>query len=113
VEEKVFFKPNPRVAAILSFVFTGLGQIYNGQIKKGLTLMFLAGVSLIIFLVGAIFIGHAIITFFGSLPLLVWGIVLFLIGFIGIIILGIYNISDAYQTAEKICQQKETEVGHG
>ena len=32
---------NPGVSAVLSFVFTGLGQIYNGRIGKGLFLMFI------------------------------------------------------------------------
>lgn len=30
----VFYK-NPGLAAVLSFFFMGLGQIYNGQIAKG------------------------------------------------------------------------------
>ena len=32
---------NPGTAAVLSFFFAGLGQIYNGQIGKGLVLLFL------------------------------------------------------------------------
>lgn len=27
---------NPGIAAVLSFLITGLGQIYNGQIGKGI-----------------------------------------------------------------------------
>jgi TM2 domain-containing membrane protein YozV len=30
---------NPGIAAVLSFFFTGLGQIYNGEIGKGLLMM--------------------------------------------------------------------------
>lgn len=37
---------SPAVAAILSFVIAGLGQIYNGQIAKGLLIFF---TSLLIF----------------------------------------------------------------
>ena len=31
----VFYK-NPGLAAVLSFFYMGLGQIYNGQISKGI-----------------------------------------------------------------------------
>jgi TM2 domain-containing membrane protein YozV len=71
--------PNPRIAAILSFVFNGLGQIYNGEIKKGLTLIFLSGISLLILIIGAIFIFYFIketpsYQFFnmGCYPFLFW-----------------------------------------
>jgi len=32
----IFYK-NPAVAAIWSFFFPGLGQLYNGEIGKGIT----------------------------------------------------------------------------
>ena len=32
-------EPNPGVAAVCSFFFTGLGQIYNGELFKGIILM--------------------------------------------------------------------------
>ena len=35
VQPPIFFK-NPTVATLLSFVITGLGQLYNGQILKGI-----------------------------------------------------------------------------
>ncbi len=95
-------KPNPRTAALLSFVFNGLGQIYNGQIKKGILLFFLSGVSMLIFLIGAVFIGFQIFCNFSMMPILIWGIVLFFTGLIGIIIIGIYSISDAYYFAQKM-----------
>jgi len=67
---------SPGVAAVLSFVFTGLGQIYNGQIGKGI--MFL------------------IIGFICALTLII------LIGFILYPVFWIYNIYDAYTTAKNI-----------
>lgn len=36
---------NPGLAAVLSFLIIGLGQIYNGQIGKGIGLMVAAGIS--------------------------------------------------------------------
>jgi len=98
--------PNPRIAAILSFVFNGLGQIYNGEIKKGLTLIFLSGVFLLILIIGAIFLFY----FIKELPpisFLIWGVGLFFFGLTGMIIIGIYSISDAYNKAKKILEENE------
>lgn len=61
---------------MLSFLFTGLGQIYNGQIGKGLVFVVLG----VIFLIT----------------------VILLIGFILYPVFWIYNIYDAYTTAKKI-----------
>jgi len=67
---------NPGLAAILSFFFTGLGQIYNGQIGKGLIFIIIGGLlALSMFIV---------------------------IGFLLYPIFWIYNIYDAYKTAERI-----------
>jgi len=67
---------NPGIAAVLSFFATGLGQIYNGQLGKGL-LLIVAGV--LAFLSMFIFIGWIIFP-----------------------VLWIWNIYDAYKTAERI-----------
>ena len=42
---------NPGLAAVLSFFFMGLGQIYNGEINKGLIFVVLYAIS-----VAAIFV---------------------------------------------------------
>jgi TM2 domain-containing membrane protein YozV len=70
------FYKNPGLAAILSFFYMGLGQIYNGQIAKGI--LFIVSYSVSIFLMAL------------------------LIGFITTPILFIYGIWDAYKSAEKI-----------
>ncbi len=64
------------LAAVLSFLFVGLGQIYNGEIGKGI--MFI--------IIGVIFVFS----------------ILFLIGFILYPVFWIYNIYDAYNTAKRI-----------
>jgi TM2 domain-containing membrane protein YozV len=69
-------RKNPGLAAVLSFIFTGLGQIYNGQIGKGIGFLVL----------GIIFA----LTIF------------FLIGLILYPVFWIYNIYDAYRTAKDI-----------
>lgn len=69
-------KKSSGLAAIASFLIPGLGQIYNGQIGKGIMFM----------IIGIIF---ALLMFV-------------LIGFILLPLFWIYNIYDAYKTAEKI-----------
>lgn len=67
---------SPGLAAVLSFFWAGLGQIYNGQIGKGVVLIVLHAISWIMIIVG--------------------------IGLITTPILWIYGMVDAYKTAEKI-----------
>jgi TM2 domain-containing membrane protein YozV len=70
------------IAAVLSFLFVGLGQIYNGEIGKGF-----------------LFIIIGVICLFS---------IIFLIGFILYPLFWIYNIYDAYNTAKKINAGLET-----
>ena len=67
---------NPGLAAVLSFFFMGLGQIYNGQISKGILFIIAYTISLILIVV--------------------------LIGIITTPILFIYGMYDAYKSAENI-----------
>ncbi len=66
---------NPGVAAVLSFLWAGLGQIYNGEIGKGIAIMIVQAINL---LLAFFFIG--IVT---GLGVLVWA------------------VFDAYQVAER------------
>ncbi|MCK4574346.1 MAG: hypothetical protein KAU36_08235 [candidate division Zixibacteria bacterium] len=72
------FYKNPGLAAVLSFFFMGLGQIYNGQISKGIFFIIIYSLSFVLMAL--------------------------LIGFITTPILFIYGIWDAYKSAEKINQ---------
>jgi len=67
---------NSGLAAVLSFFFTGLGQIYNGQIVKGVLFIIIQGVNLLLMFV--------------------------LVGFITYAIVWVWGMIDAYKTAEKI-----------
>lgn len=61
------FYKNPSVATILSFFFMGLGQIYNGQIGKGILFISVYFISVLLMFV---FIG------FITTPILwIWGMV--------------------------------------
>jgi hypothetical protein len=98
VEKK---QSNPGIAAVLSFIFSGLGQIYNAQIKKGLFVIFLSCLSIFILIVGAILIGFWL---FGKVLFaheFIWGAVIFAVGLLFICILGIWSILDAYNVAKK------------
>lgn len=66
---------NAGLAAILSFFYSGLGQIYNGDIGKGLLLIVLQVVN-----IALMFVLIGFVTYFG-----VW----------------IYGIYDAYKSAER------------
>jgi TM2 domain-containing membrane protein YozV len=67
---------NPGVAAVLSFFITGLGQIYNGQIVKGVLFIIIQAINALLMYV--------------------------LIGFITFPIFWIWGMVDAYRTAERI-----------
>ena len=74
---------NPLFALILSFIFPGLGQIYNGQNHKGILLIVSYIVSIVLWMI--------------------------LIGFILTILVWLYGLYDAYNTAELINKGEFTE----
>jgi TM2 domain-containing membrane protein YozV len=73
---------NPGIAAVLSFFFTGLGQIYNGRLLKGLAFMAAGALNIALMFV--------------------------LIGFVTGPLFWIYNIYDAYSDAERINRSNAT-----
>jgi len=94
-------KINPGLAAVFSSLFSGLGQIYNGQILKGLWIMFFSAAAMVLVIIGFIQIGLCIMSeLFKWQEILLGGISLIL-GLVIITVLGIYNIYDAYDTAKK------------
>jgi len=82
----VFYK-NPGIAAVLSFFWMGLGQIYNGQIAKGVAFIVAYAVS--------------------------WLLVMVLIGVITTPILFIYGMYDAYRSAIKVNADLARRTGSG
>ena len=67
---------NPLLALLLSFVLSGLGQIYNGELNKGIILL---------------------VAYFIS-----WFLTMFFIGCCTTPVVWLYGMYDAYTTAEKI-----------
>jgi hypothetical protein len=92
---------HPGVAAVLSFVFNGLGQLYNGELAKGLLIVALSVASMFIFIIGSVLIGFEFLSkslFPGQLA---WGVALFGLGLVFICVVGIYSILDAYKVASR------------
>lgn len=75
-------KKSSGIAAVLSFFLVGLGQIYNGQIGKGIIFMIVG------FILGIISI---MVVFSGNM-----------FGFLIYPAFWLINIHDAYETAQKI-----------
>jgi Na+-transporting NADH:ubiquinone oxidoreductase subunit NqrB len=84
------------IAAVLSFLFNGLGQIYNGNIKKGLAIIFLSAISMLMILIGTVLLIYWIKMNFFSTGLLSFGLGLFLLGTIFACVIGVRCIYDAY-----------------
>ena len=55
IQQPIFFK-NPTVATLLSFV-TGLGQLYNGQICKGIVFFVIMVISCFLMSPWTLFVG--------------------------------------------------------
>jgi TM2 domain-containing membrane protein YozV len=77
---------NPGVAAVLSFLITGLGQIYNGNIGKGIVLFLIQIVNL--------------------------ALMSFIVGYITFFIVWVYGIIDAYKSADRINALKQPGASH-
>jgi TM2 domain-containing membrane protein YozV len=76
---------SPGLAAVLSFFITGLGQIYNGQILKGLILILIQIIN-------------------GFLTAI-------LIGYLFLFIVWIYGLFDAYATAKRLNEREQMRAG--
>lgn len=92
-------KSHPGVAAVLSFVFSGLGQIYNGQIKKGLALIAATTAGVLLVLLGAVALGVSLYMGFFSYKAFIVSGLFMLAGGIIVCWTGIYSIWDAYKGA--------------
>ena len=92
---------NPGLAAVFSFVFNGLGQLYNGEIFKGLVIIFLSSVSMLVLILGSIIVAFWFLGKISAGKELIIGVGLFLFGLAATCILGIYSILDAHKVASK------------
>lgn len=72
---------NPIIAVILSFFITGLGQLYNGQLGKG-----------VLYFIIAVICGVLILVVIGYILLIIWWII---------------GMLDAYKTAQLINENED------
>lgn len=100
-DEKDLKKNRAGAAAVLSFVFCGLGHIYIGEIKRGLKIMFYSSLYLFILIIGASIIIYQILLNTPNPLLLIQGITIATLGLIANAITSIYNIYDAYKCGLK------------
>lgn len=85
---------DPKMAVYLSFLLSGLGQIYNGQVKKGITFITISLLAVLSAIAGGVqLIFHD--RHSGS------GVLLLCIGAGVLLIMGVYNIFDAYNYAKE------------
>ena len=92
---------HPGTTAVLSFIFNGLGQLYNGEIKKGLVIMTVTSIFIMIILIGGILMLHWWMAQVFPFAEFIWGAIIFVVGIIGACAVGAYSIFDAYQKASK------------
>ncbi|WP_100371799.1 hypothetical protein [Bacillus sp. FJAT-45037] len=76
---------NAGLAAVLSALWCGLGQIYNGQIGKGILFMIIQFINVLLFII--------------------------LIGFITYPLMWVWGMIDAYRQAEEL-NQKQVVIQH-
>ena len=74
---------SPAIALVLSFIFPGIGQIYNDQTKKGIYLI----------------VGYIVS----------WLLIVILIGALLILLIWLYGMYDAYTSAKAINEGKYLE----
>ncbi len=86
-------RKEPIFAIILSFLFPGLGQVYNGQVKKGVILI-------IVYIV--LWIGVFVVYLGGSLVTMGVGALCCMPIFIVPLIEWLYGMYDGYSVANKI-----------
>ncbi|WP_440894747.1 ABC transporter permease subunit [Amphibacillus sp. Q70] len=98
---------NPKTAFILSFIFAGLGQIYNRRILKGICFIILE-IAFLLTLWDFIGLGLWGIITLGTIPVVDHSVFLLVYGLISIIIIGfaivfyVFNIRDAKKQATLI-----------
>lgn len=78
-----------KIAPLLSTLVNGLGQVYKGEINKGLGLMFLSFLCTI----GSIFGFLCLVT--GVVLTKVTAIILFVLGIVFLFVLGLFSARDA------------------
>ncbi|MEW6608320.1 MAG: hypothetical protein AB1414_12900 [bacterium] len=91
---------DPGVAAVLSFCFNGLGQMYNGQIRKGINIMASSVLLMICVVITTIYLVYIFWLNPQQIVQLILWLILLALSITAVAILGIYSIYDAYNGAK-------------
>jgi TM2 domain-containing membrane protein YozV len=107
-------KKNPGVAAILSFFWPGLGQIYNGQIAKGIGIMFALAILATFIVPLFSYTSLWIVTLLhdpNKVPRAMWIWIILTIGLIAFaFILWFSQIVSAYKKAKKLTKSEAIHI---
>ena len=96
-------RSSPSVPLLFSFVFPGLGQLYNGQILKGLFIIFLSCLSILIVTVASCMILLRIIGFFISAAFFNYSLGILIFGLVLMCAVAVYSFVDSYRVAKSRC----------
>lgn len=98
------------VAPFLSFLLNGLGQIYNGEVKKGVIFIVVSLVFMVMLVVGMVFIFQCFIKSvqgsFNISQLIQATIIITVSGFI-LCLNSLLSIMDAYQVAKNVRSSRD------
>lgn len=96
-------KKEPIVAALLSFLLFGIGQIYVGKVTRGLIILVAGSVLSVVFVVGLMALGglSSYGMWYGVSPsgtILIWSLAFV----VALLVFDIWQIYDAYKCAERL-----------
>ncbi|MEI8348809.1 MAG: hypothetical protein WCI77_01520 [Candidatus Omnitrophota bacterium] len=92
------------VAPFLSFVLNGVGQIYNGEIKKGILFFFISLFFSVMLVAGIIFLCKAALSSYAGkaqFSHMAWGVMLVTVAGLLLCLNGLWSIVDAYKVAKR------------
>ncbi len=92
---------HPGFAAVLSFLLNGMGQIYNGQVAKGLVIILCSLGCMAVVFAGIGSMGYLVtgtLVFRGQMYV---SLAMIVAGLIAVGWLGVYSMIDAYTAALK------------
>ena len=89
------------IAAVLSFFFNGLGQLYNGHIVKGLLVMLGSTFGIVVLILGSLLIALWLLGKEFMDNQMAVGSSLFVLGLAVMCVFGVYSIVDAYRVGSR------------
>lgn len=95
---KINNKNQSLFAAVSSLFFSGLGQLYNGDLSKGLFIILFSFIGFVFFIFGSIVFAYWILNGCALRSCFFWALGLVISGLVIIVLLSSYSIVDAYKS---------------